>query len=134
MNNPIEVPKKLRSAVLFNAANDLLLSISLFFFPVFFIESSGWVDFDPFAFRLIAGGLSAVAIESIINRNGDIEKYKSLLNIKLYTLSIGFAGTCMALLQSGHAPIVAEWILFGGLLIPLVQLSYWRIHIGKLSQ
>ena len=134
MNNSIEVPSQLRFAILFNAANDLLLSISLFFFPVFFIESAGWVDFDPFAFRLIDGGLSAVAIESIINRNGDIEKYKSLLNIKVYTLGVGFAGTCMALLQSDHAPIIAEWILFGGLLIPLIQLGYWRVKIGKLTE
>ena len=105
-----------------------------FSFLFFFIESAGWVDFDPFAFRLIAGGLSAVAIESIINRNGDIEKYKSLLNIKVYTLGVGFAGTCMALLQSDHAPIIAEWILFGGLLIPLIQLGYWRVKIGKLTE
>ncbi len=134
MSDPIQVPKKLRSAVLFNVANDLLLSFSLFFFPENFIESSGWFSSDPFAFRLIAAGLTAVAIEFYLIRNGSIERYKSLLNIKVTTLGIGFFGVTMSMVQSTHQPIIAEWILFGGLLIPFIQLGYWRIHLGKLEQ
>lgn len=134
MSESIPIPKKLRSAVLFNVANDLLLSISLFFFPESFIGSTGWAfsNLDPFALRLIAGGLTAVAIELFLLRNGSAESLKSVLNVKVSTMGIGVIGVIMALIQSDHPPIIAEWILFGGLLIPFLQLGYMRIQLGKL--
>jgi hypothetical protein len=134
MSESIEVPKKLRSAVLFNVANDLLLSFSLFFFPEAFFESSGWFSSDPFAVRLIAAGLTAVAIEFYLIRNDSIAQFKSVLNIKVTTLGIGFCGVTMAIIESTHKPIIAEWILLGGLLIPFIQLGYWRLHIVKLER
>lgn len=134
MSELIPIPAKLRSAILFNVANDLLLSFSLFFFPESFIGSTGWSfsNLDPFALRLIAGGLTAVAIELFLLRNGSAESLKSVLNVKVSTMGIGVAGVTMALIQSDHAPMIAEWILFGGLLIPFLQLGYMRIQLGKL--
>ncbi len=129
------IPKNLRSAVLFNVANDLLLSFTLFFFPESFIESTGWgwSSLDPFALRLIAGGLTAVAIELFLLRNGSAESLKSVLNVKISTMGIGVAGIIMALFENARQPMIAEWILFGGLLIPFIQLGYMRIQLGKLT-
>ena len=135
MSELIEIPKNLKSAVLFNVANDLFLSFSLFFFPEKLIASAGWEwsSHDPFSLRLIAGGLTAVAIELFLLRNGSAESLKSVLNVKVSTMGIGVAGVTMALTQSTHPPITAEWILFGGLLIPFIQLGYLRIQLGKLT-
>jgi hypothetical protein len=132
MSELILIPKKLRSAILFNVANDLILSFSLFFFPDSFIASSGWAAFDPFALRLIAGGLTAVAVELFLLRNGSAESVKSVLNVKVSTMGIGVVGVIIAMIQSDHQPIIAEWILFGGLLIPFIQLGYMRIQLGKM--
>ena len=133
MSDSIQVPKKLKSAVLFNAANDLLLSFSLFFFPENFIKFSGWLSFDPFALRLIAAGLIAVAVELFLIRNKSAEFYKSALNIKVLTMGIGVVGITMALVQNSRPPIIAELILFAGLLIPFVQLGYWRLRLNILT-
>ena len=133
MSESIQVPKKLKSAVLFNAANDLLLSFSLFFFPENFIKFSGWLTFDPFALRLIAGGLIAVAIELFLVRKKSAEFYKSALNIKVLTVGIGVIGVSMALVQNNRPPIMAELILFAGLFIPFIQLGYWRLHLSKIT-
>ena len=134
MSDSMQIPQKLRSAVLFNVANDLILSISIFFFPASFIAFSGWLALDPFALRLIAGGLTAVAIQMFLSRNATIESFKSILNIKVATMGFGLIGVVLTILQNSRPPIFAELILFGGLLLPFIQLGYWRMQLGILGK
>jgi len=133
MQEPQKVPPKLKRSMTLHVLNDLVLCGSLFLFPEHFIEFSGWRNFDPFALRLIAAGLSAVAIELYLKRNSSLEVYTSLFNVKLATLGIAALGTIISIYQNINATIVAEWVLLVGTGVPFLQMSYWKIQLNKIK-
>ncbi len=133
MEETQKVPGKLKSSMTLHVVNDLVLCGSLFFFPEHFIEFSGWRNFDPFALRLIAAGLSAVAVELYLKRNSNLAVYISLFNVKLATLGIATIGTIITMSQNINAPIIAEWILLIGTGIPFLQMGYWKVQLNKLT-
>lgn len=115
--------------MLIHIISDIALSVSLFFFPQHFIEFSGWKTFDPFALRLVAAGLSAVAIQLFLQRN-NLVVYKTVINIKLSTIGVAALGTIIVMISNNQPPIIAEWILLIGTIIPFLQIAYWN---SKLS-
>lgn len=132
MKDKQEVWNKVKNMMVFHIANDLLLSISLFFFPLSFIEFSGWNSFDPFALRLVAAGLSAVSIQLFLQRN-NLEVYKVLINIKLFTFGAAALGTLMAINGNSYPPKLAEWVLLIGTLLPFLQIGYWKLKLDSVS-
>ena len=134
MEEKQQIPDKLKSTMNLHIVNDLILCVSLFFFPEHFIQFSGWKNFDPFALRLIAAGLSAVAIELYLKRNSSLETYTSLFNVKLFTLGLAATGAAITMFNNVYHPTTAEWILLGGTGIPFIQMGYWKIKLNKLPQ
>jgi hypothetical protein len=126
------VYEKLKSTMVFHIVNDLILCFSLFVFPNHFIEFSGWKNFDPFALRLVAAGLSAVTIQLYLQRN-NLEIYKVVVNIKLTTFGLAALGTIITMITNDYTPSIAEWILLIGTAVPFLQIGYWKAKLDKVS-
>jgi hypothetical protein len=125
MSDKQTLHEKLKSTMVFHIVNDLILCFSLFFFPDHFIEFSGWKNFDPFALRLVAAGLSAVSIQLYLQRN-NLEIYKIIVNIKLTTFGLAALGTLITMMSNDYSPTIAEWVLFFGTAAPFLQIGYWK--------
>ncbi len=132
MSTQTEIPVRLKSIIIVQIIMDLILGVNLFFFQEYFIKFSGWKNLDPFAMRLIAAGLFAVALQLFLKRNGSIEVYITLLNIKITTLGLAATGAIITMIDNFSQPIIAEWILLAGTTIPFTQLVFWKVKLNKL--
>ncbi len=96
-----EVPLGLRRWFVVHFAADMVFGIPLLIAPEWFLSAFGWQTVDPITSRLVGAALMGIGIESLLGRNGGVEKFIGMLNLKIIWslsavfgigLGIGFGG------------------------------------------
>ena len=91
------IPNALRRWFVVHFVADYAFAIPLFIAPVWTLELLGWQGADPIATRMVAAALAGVGGESLLGRNGGVEYYLAMLNLKVIWSSVVIAGQIIAL-------------------------------------
>lgn len=118
-----EVPKSLRIWFIIHFFVDYAFAIPLLINPIWFLSLFGWKIIDPFASRLVAAGLFSVGGVSLLERNSNLDVYKSLLNLKIILSSAALIGIFITIINGG--PIFG-WLIFGLYALFFIIWVYYR--------
>ena len=117
------VPVWLRRWFVVHFVADWIFALPLFVAPRAFLGLLGWTEVDPVSTRLVAAALFGIGTESLLNRNGTIESFRSMLNLKIIWSATATLGLVWSALDGGPVMtwgFVASFAAFNGLW------SYWR--------
>ncbi len=123
-----EVPKSLKSWFVIHFFVDYIFAIPLLINPIWFLSIFGWKVIDPLASRLVAAGLFSVGGVSLLERNSNLDVYKSLLNLKIILSSAALIGIFITMING--APIFG-WLIFGLYAIFCIVWVYYKIKLKK---
>lgn len=104
------MPKSLRTWFVVHFVVDVLAAVPLFVAPTAVLKLLGWGDVDPLATRLVAAALFGIGIESWIGRNGNLETFRSMLNLKVIWSATATIGALWTQLDAGPP---AGWAVVG---------------------
>ena len=109
-------------------AVDWAVGIPLLVAPESLLRFFSWHEIDPIATRLFAAALLAIGGQSLLGRNGSVNEFRAMLNLKLIwavaaviALGIGAQSGGPALTWLGLAVFVGFFCVW----------LYWRIRIGR---
>ena len=117
------VPVWLRRWFVVHFVADWIFALPLFVAPRAFLGLLGWTEVDPVSTRLVAAALFGIGTESLLNRNGTVESFRSKLNLKIIWSATATLGLVWSALDGGPVMtwgFVAIFAAFNGLW------SYWR--------
>ena len=77
------VPSSLRVWFVIHFVLDFIFAVPLLIAPEFMLTLFGWNTIDPFASRLVGAALMGIGGESFLGRNGSVEVYRAMLNLKI---------------------------------------------------
>ena len=77
------VPVWLRRWFVVHFVADWIFALPLFVAPRAFLGLLGWTEVDPVSARLVAAAHFGIGTESLLNRNGTVESFRSMLNLKI---------------------------------------------------
>ena len=124
----VEAPSALRTWFVAHFAVDWAVGIPLLVAPESLLRFFGWHEIDPIATRLFAAALLAIGGQSLLGRNGSVNEFRAMLNLKLIwavaaviALGIGAQSGGPALTWLGLAVFVGFFCVW----------LYWRIRIGR---
>ena len=107
---------------------DMIFALPLFFFPGAFLGFFGIETFNPLFVRLVAAALFGIGIESLLGRNGSVEAFKAMLNLKIIWSSAAVLGIIISL-QEIAADLIIWLILLTFIAFNLLWV-YWRIRLA----
>src|SRR5438132_9993303 len=79
----VEAPSALRTWFVAHFAVDWAVGIPLLVAPESLLRFFGWHEIDPIATRLFAAALLAIGGQSLLGRNGSVNEFRAMLNLKL---------------------------------------------------
>src|SRR6266446_5958468 len=79
----VEAPSALRRWFAFHFAVDWAVGVPLLVAPEILLRFFGWHEIDPIATRLFAAALLAIGGQSLLGRNGSVNEFRAMLNLKL---------------------------------------------------
>src|SRR5947209_7141406 len=79
----VEAPSALRRWFVFYFAVDWAVGVPLLVAPEILLRFFGWHEIDPIATRLFAAALLAIGGQSLLGRNGSVNEFRAMLNLKL---------------------------------------------------
>ncbi len=120
------VPSALRTWFVIHFAADWIFALPLFFVPTLFLGALGWTEVDPVATRLVAAALFGIGTESLLNRNGNVETFRSMLNLKIIWSATATIGLVWSALDGSPVMTWGFVAVFGGFNL---LWSYWRWRI-----
>jgi hypothetical protein len=124
----MEIPASLRRWFVAHAIVDLLVALPLLIAPVATLRQLGWTAVDPVTTRLVAAALLAIGGQSYLGRQGSLESYRSLLNLKMLWSSTAIVAL---LLGIGSGAPVACWGFLAVFVIFFGVWTYYRIRIKQ---
>ena len=124
------LPKSLRLWFIIHFIVDLVAAVPLFFIPHVALTMIGLPHGEPLLARLIAAAFFAIGTTSLIMRDGGVESYRSLLNLKIIWSSLALIGISWSLYE-GAPP--AAWSAFGIFLVFWGVWVYYRRLISVLK-
>ena len=104
------VPPALKTWFVVHCIVDLVFAVPLFIFPEKFLALLGWPFFDPLTVRLVAAALFGIGLESYLGRNGGVERYRSMLRLKIIWSGAATLGILIAMFSLPEPPVVG-WLL-----------------------
>lgn len=107
---------------------DIIFALPLFFFPETFLGFLGIETFNPLFVRLVAAALFGIGIESLLGRNGSVEAFKAMLNLKIIWSSAAVLGIIISLREI-TADLIIWLILFTFIAFNLLW-AYWRKRLA----
>ncbi|MBS4030122.1 MAG: hypothetical protein KGZ63_01680 [Clostridiales bacterium] len=125
--NALTVPNGLRLWFIIHFVVDITFAIPLFFIPETVLGIVGWPNVDPLATRLVAAALFGIGTESFLGRNGSVERFQGMLNLKI--IWSVFAVMAIAITMVTH-PLYVNVLTWAGLVIFsffLLLWSYWKL-------
>jgi hypothetical protein len=123
------VPPALRRWFVFHFVADWLFALPLFLFPEAFLSALGWRHPDAALARVVAAALVGIGTQSLRDRNGSLESFKSLLELKILWSSTAAVGLLWSAFSVG--PVMA-WGFCAGFVAFNVVWTYWRVRVGRL--
>lgn len=121
-----EVSKSLRIWFFIHFLVDYIFGLPLIIAPVWFLNLLGWQVIDPFASRLAGAALLGIGGVSLLERNNNLEVYKSLLNLKIIWSSAALIGIFISMIQEG---IIFGWVVFVMFFVFWLIWVYYKIKL-----
>jgi len=119
------VPASLRWWFVAHCWADVIAALPLFVAPRQVLGMLGWAAVDPIATRLVAAALFGIGIESYLGRNGGLQVFRGMLNLKVIWSAAAVLGVLWSQLEGGPA---AGWAVLGIFLaFHAVWLRYWLL-------
>ena len=131
MSEQTAVPPGLRACFVMHFWADILFALPLFVAPVAVLEMLGWQQVDPYTARLTAAALFGIGIESLLGRNGTVEAFKVMLNLKVIWSATATIGIAWSLCDAVQGRPVFGWVvlaIFGCFHLLWV---YWRLRLRR---
>ena len=122
-----QVPAGLKRWFVVHFVADWLFALPLFFAPQAFLELLGWTTVDPATARLVAAALIGIGTQSLIGKEGSLDAYRGMLNLKILWSASATVGLVWSALEGGPAMVwgfAAVFGAFNGLWV------YWRRRLG----
>src|SRR2546427_10130974 len=119
----VEAPSALRRWFAFHFAVDWAAGVPLLAAPESLLRFFGWHEIDPIATRLFAAALLAIGGQSLLGRNGLVNEFRAMLNLKLIWAAAAVIALGIGALSGGPALTwlgLAVFVGFFGVWL------YWR--------
>ena len=113
---------------MFHFAVDWAVAVQLLVAPESLLRFFGWHEIDPIATRLFAAALLAIGGQSLLGRNGSVNEFRAMLNLKLIWAAAAVLALAIGVLSGGPALTwfgLAVFVGFFGVWL------YWRVRIGR---
>jgi len=124
----VEAPSALRTWFVAHFAVDWAVGIPLLVAPESLLRFFGWHEIDPIATRLFAAALLAIGGQSLLGRNGSVNEFRAMLNLKLIWAAAAVIALGIGALSGGPALTWLGLAVFVGFFCVWL---YWRIRIGR---
>ena len=124
----VEAPSALRTWFVAHFAVDWAVGIPLLVAPESLLRFFGWHEIDPIATRLFAAALLAIGGQSLLGRNGSVNEFRAVLNLKLIWAAAAVIALGIRALSGGPALTWLGLAVFVGFFCVWL---YWRIRIGR---
>src|SRR2546428_229687 len=124
----VEAPSALRRWFVFYFAVDWAVGVPLLVAPEILLRFFGWHEIDPIATRLFAAALIAIGGQSLLGRNGSVNEFRAMLNLKLIWAAAAVIALGIGVLSGGPALTWLGLAVFVGFFRVWL---YWRIRIGR---
>src|SRR5207253_10785662 len=99
----VEAPSALRRWFVFYFAVDWAVGVPLLVAPEILLRFFGWHEIDPIATRLFAAALIAIGGQSLLGRNGSVNEFRAMLNLKLISAAAAVIALGIGVLSGGPA-------------------------------
>ena len=116
------VPTALRRWFVVHFIADVVAAVPLFVAPAWMLGLLGWPAVDPISTRLVAAALFGIGIESYLGRNGSVEAFRTMLNLKVIWSAMAALGVLWSQLEGGPPAGWGVFAIFSG--FHLVWLRY----------
>jgi hypothetical protein len=126
----MEVPLTLRRWFVVHFVVNLVIGLPLLFAPALLLRPLGWTTIDGAAVRLVGAALLAIGGQSFLGRNGGVEQYTVMLNLKIIW---SFAAIAGLLVSIGEGAPSAVWALLSLFLCFAGVWSHYRIRFKQLA-
>ncbi|TMF86804.1 MAG: hypothetical protein E6I11_03630 [Chloroflexi bacterium] len=113
---------------MFYFAVDWAVGVPLLVAPEILLRFFGWHEIDPIATRLFAAALIAIGGQSLLGRNGSVNEFRAMLNLKLIWAAAAVIALGIGVLSGGPALTWLGLAVFVGFFRVWL---YWRIRIGR---
>lgn len=120
------VPVALRRWFVAHFAVDWLVGVPLFVAPEATLKLFGWHEVDPIATRLFAAALLGIGGQSWLGRNGGLNEFRGMLNLKIIWAVAAGLGLLIGALSGG--PILS-WLGFLTFVAFLGLWLFWRLQL-----
>jgi len=124
----VEAPSALRTWFVAHFAVDWAVGIPLLVAPESLLRFFGWHEIDPIATRLFAAALLAIGGQSLLGRNGSVNEFRAVLNLKLIWAAAAVIALGIRALSGGPALTWLGLAVFVGFFCVWL---YWRIRISR---
>jgi hypothetical protein len=113
----MEVPSTLRTWFLVHAILSVAAAGPLLAAPAFLLERLGWTCVDPFTARLAGAAFLAIGGQALLERNGGVETYRTLLRLHVLWSLAGAVGLFVAIgagAPSAAWGVMSAFVVFAG--------------------
>ncbi len=121
------VPPTLRIWFVIHFILDFAFAVPLLLAPQAMLAFFGWQTIDPLASRLVGAALMGIGWESLLGRNGSIDVYRAMLNLKIIWSLTAVAGLGASLIMGGPA---WGWVVLGIFAAFCGLWSYYRLRLA----
>ena len=87
-----------------------------------------------FKLVIVAAALFGIGIESLVGRNGSIETFRAMLNLKIIWSSAAIIGFLLCIFSWVCEPPLFIWVLLAIFLAFNILWVYWRRILEKMSE
>ncbi len=122
------VPDRLRFWFVVHFAIDLLFAIPLLLAPRFTLELMGWTTVDPLTSRLVGAALLGIGGESLLGRNGGLELFRGMLDLKIIWSLGAIFGIGVSMVGGG--PFMG-WVMLGIFAAFCALWCYYRLQLRR---
>jgi hypothetical protein len=123
--------KHLKNWFVLHFALDLLVALPLMAAPLWVLRTLGWEVVDPVAARLVSAALFAIGVESWLSRNGTLEAFRPLLNLKILWSAAAIVGILLNLMQNAQNRPLSLYLFLSVFLIFNAVWIYFRMQLEK---
>jgi len=125
------VPAALRGWFVFHFVADWVFAVPLFFVPEQFLLALGWTSVDSVAARIVAAALFGIGTQSLLERNAGLERFESMLSLKVIWSATASAGLLWEAATDGPPMTWALAAIFLGFNTLWV---YWLLRVRRLKR
>lgn len=131
--NDTPIPEVLRRWFVAHFLVDMVFAIPMMITPIAFLKMFGWQTVDPIVTRVAAAALFGIGIESYLGRNGQLDQYLGMLNLKIIWSLSAIIGIGISLIDGSQGRPIGGWLVGGIFLLFSGVWIYWRITLERMK-